>query len=243
MEACILYTMPKRKISIPSRAKYAMNKRMRRSTTASKALSIAKRTAKIVRKTIERKQCNFNSAAAVSSSGLAVSPFINLTQGTQDGEGYDPSARIGNKVTLLSQKFDMNFVGENSTFNQLRCLIVESVDGATTLALTDVLQFANYSLHGDLIFVSPYTTKTGTNKRYKIHMDKTFELNGTMNGGRITKQIHHKVKFGKTGKVINFNGNAAQPVDHKMHLFVISDSTVVNHPSIKYNCRSSFIDS
>jgi len=235
--------MPKRKISIPQRAQYAMNKRMRRSTTASKALSIAKRTAKIVRKTIERKQCNYSQSLSISSSGTATYPFITLTQGTEDGEGYNPSARIGNKVTLLSQKFDMNIVGENSTFNQVRVLIVESVDGSTSLALTDVLQYANYSLHGDLIFVSPYTTKTGTNKRYKIHMDKTFELNGTMNGGRITKQIHHKVKFGKTGKVINFNGNAGNPVDHKMHLFCISDSTVVNHPSIKYNCRSSFIDS
>lgn len=216
--------------------------RKKRQSTAKKALSKVTALSKFVMKTIEKKQIDYQQTVSLGSAGSATYPFLLVTQGTSDGNTYPSAARTGNKITLMSQKFDMNFIAASGdVFNQIRCIIVESVDGNQTLALSDILTYHNYSLHGDLVFVSPYTTKTATNKRYKIHYDKTFELNGDGTANKATKQLHMKVKWPK-GKIINFDDNSSAPTDHKMHLLMISDSTVAPNPSVIYNCRSVFRD-
>lgn len=178
---------------------------------------------------------------SISSSGTATYPFISLAQGTGDGDAYPSNARIGNSITLMSQRFDANLIGETATFNQIRVILAESVDGNTSLALSDILEYSNYLLNGDLVFVSPYTTKTSTNKRYKIHMDRLVELHGTGDAGKATAQMHKVIRY-KGGKVVKFNDNATESVNHKLQLFCISDSAAVGHPTMKYNMRSTYKD-
>ncbi len=200
---------------------------------------------KFVYKTIENKQVNYRQDLSISSSGTYTYPFLSLAQGVEDGDNYSSNARIGNSVTLMSQRLDMNLIGETGTFNQIRVILAESVDGSTDLALSDILEYSNYSLQGDMVFVSPYTTKTSTNKRYKIHLDRLVEVHGTGDAGKATAQIHKVIKYrqgGSPGKVVNFNDNALQPTNHKLQLFTISDSTAVGHPSASYNVRSTFKD-
>lgn len=201
-----------------------------------------KKLESFVYKTMENKQVNYRQDLSISSSGTATYPFISLAQGTEDGSGYPSNARIGNSITLMSQRLDMNIIGESGTFNQIRVILVESVDGNTSLALSDILEYSNYAIEGDMVFVSPYTTKTSTNKRYKIHMDRLVEVHGTGDAGKATAQIHKVVRYGKTGKVVNFNNNAVEATNHKLQLFCISDSASVGHPSAKYNLRSTFKD-
>lgn len=196
---------------------------------------------KFVYKTFENKQINYRQDLSVSSSGTATYPFISLSQGTSDGGTTTAPARIGNSITLMSQRLDMNLIGESNTYNQVRVILAESVDGNSTLALSDILEYSNYLLYGDLVFVSPYTTKTSTNKRYKIHMDRLVELHGTGDAGKATAQIHKVIKY-KGGKVVKFDDNATESVNHKLQLFCISDSSSVGHPSAKYNMRSTFKD-
>lgn len=219
------------------------NKKMKKSKKKvdSRQNSRLKKLESFVYKTIENKQVNYQQSLQISSSGTASYPFLLVTQGTGDGSAYPSSARIGNKVTLMSQRLDANFIGETGTYNQIRVILAESVDGNTTLALSDILEYSNYSIYGDLVFVSPYTTKTSTNKRYKIHMDRLMELHGTGDAGKATAQIHKIIRW-KNGKIVEFNDTADQPTNHKLHLFAISDSASVGHPTMKYNIRSTFKD-
>lgn len=219
-------------------------KKKRRSVKKSKDKKQDGRLKKLesfVYKTIENKQVNYRQELSVSSSGTATYPFLSLTQGTADGGAYPSTARIGNSITLMSQRLDMNIIGETATFNQIRVILAESVDGNSSLTLDDILEYSNYLLYGDLIFVSPYTTKTSTNKRYKIHMDRLVEVHGTGDAGKATAQIHKVIRY-KGGKVVKFDDNASEATNHKLQLFCISDSSSVGHPSVKYNMRSTFKD-
>lgn len=200
-----------------------------------------KKLESFVYKTIENKQVNFTQSLNISSAGTYSYPFIQLTQGTGDGNAMPSASRIGNSITLMSQRFDANLIGETAQWNQIRVLLVESVDGATALQLSDVLEYSNYALNGDLVFVSPYTTKTSTNKRYKVHMDRLVELHGTGDAGKATAQLHKVIRW-KNGKVLKFDDNNAGVTNHLMHLFCISDSASVSHPTIKYNVRSTYKD-
>lgn len=206
-----------------------------------KQSSRIKKLESFVYKTLENKQINYSQSLNVSSAGTATYPFISLRQGTGDGSAYPSDARIGNSITLMSQRLDMNLVGETAQWNQIRVILAESVDGNTSLALSDILEYSNYAIEGDLVFVSPYTTKTSTNKRYKIHLDRLFELHGTGDAGKATAQIHKVVSY-KGGKVVNFDDNGVEPTNHKLQLFCISDSASISHPTVKYNMRSTYKD-
>lgn len=220
---------------MPPKRKFTKKKKDAKQDSRIKSLE------KFVYKTLENKQVNYRQDLSVSSLGTATYPFISLRQGVEDGDAYPSNARIGNSITLMSQRLDMNIIGETGTFNQIRVILAESVDGNSSLALSDILEFPNYLLQGDMVFVSPYTTKTSTNKRYKIHMDRLVEVHGTGDAGKATAQIHKVIRY-KGGKVVNFEDNAVEATNHKLQLFCISDSTAVGHPSVKYNMRSTFKD-
>lgn len=200
-----------------------------------------KKLESFVYKTIENKQINWHSKISVSSGGVNPSGFISLNQGTGDGSAYPSSARIGNDITLMSQRFDMNLIGETGTFNQIRVLIVESMDGNQPLSLADVLHYNSYTAYEDQVFVSPYTTKTTTNRRYKVHFDRLVELHGTGDAGKATAQLSRTIRW-KNGKVVEFNDDASAPTSHRMSVLAISDSAAVGHPSLSYSVRTTFKD-
>ena len=239
--------MPKRKITeaqLKAAQAYAYRKRRRRvRSTARKALTVAKEVKKMVNKTIENKQINNKVlSTALSTSGYAVGGFFGVLQGTSDGTTSGSTARVGNSVTLLRSQFKFNFdLALNSeSYNKIRLIVVQSKEGNQTLALSDVLQYSSYGVDGDLVFASPYTTKTSTNKRYEILFDRVFELNGSHMASR---QISFVKKYGKTGRVVNWNGNSSSsPTDFKTTVMCISDSTVAPHPTFEYSLRHTYKD-
>jgi len=201
----------------------------------------------MVLKTLENKQVNYsNTNLNISSSGVVDNAFLQVRVGPDDGVTAGDTARIGNSLTLYRQQYRFNFVGlnplpANDRWNQIRCIIVEPLDGNQPLILSDILQFSSYSLYGGLVFTSSYTTKTNTNRRYKIHMDKSFELNATAKGA--TRVLKHDVKW-KNGKVIEFSGPGTEqvPTNHNMSIMFISDSGSLLHPQVSYSVRSTYKD-
>lgn len=199
---------------------------------------------KFVYSTIENKQVNFaqvpifvsNAVYDANALGLLIDPF--LTQGVQDGSTTAASAaRVGNSITLMSTtiKFNFDVAATSETYNKFRLLVLTSKDGAQSLSLADVLD--NPAAN---VMSSHYTTKTSTNKRYnKPHIDRVFEVNREHNG---SKQISVKIKYGKTGKVINYDGNSAAPTDYKLSILCISDSSVAPHPTMEYTLRHTYKD-
>ncbi len=202
---------------------------------------------KFVMKTIENKQVNYSiTATSMSSSGYATRNFIQLATGAEDGASYGDAARVGNTISLMNQRWGFNFQGSSTdTYNQIRVLLVESVGGSHDIGIDDVLYYSNYSVFGDNVFSSPYTTKTDTNKRYKVHMDKVFTISGLATKGGVppAKVIKHNIKFGKHGKLLEYSGpGATLPTNHKMNLIVITDSVSASHPTMSYNVRSTYKD-
>lgn len=199
-----------------------------------------------VYKTIENKQVNYqDTGRSISSGSYNTGGFLSISSGSEDGEALGAPARIGNSITLMSQKFNFNFTGSSTdTYNQIRVLLVESMDGNQALGIGDVLQYSSYSLYANLVFASPYTTKTATNRRYKVHMDKTFVLSGLATKGGVppAKTIKHTINY-KGGKVLDYDGTGAvSPNNHRVSLIVISDSVSATHPEMNYSTRSTYKD-
>lgn len=208
-----------------------------------KALRVANNVKKMVNKTIENKQINNKlTSTAVTSGWSNFSGFFGVIQGTSDGSVAGSAARIGNSVTLMRSQFKFNFDIEQSTatHNKVRLIVAQSADGTQSLLPSDILLYSNYTTDGDLVFASPYTTKTSTNKRYTILYDKVFTLNKYANA---SKQISFIKRYGKTGKVVNWDGNSSSsPVDFKTTIMAIADSTVAPHPHYEYSLRHTYKD-
>lgn len=204
---------------------------------------------KFVYKTIENKQVNYgynDLARSISTSGDQRSQFLSVATGAEDGFANNDGARIGNSITLMNQRVTLTFAQATTgdLYNRVRVLIVESTEGNQNLTMTDVLRFGSYASYGDLVFASPYTTKANTNKRYKVHLDQTFELNRNAKGA--TKIIKHNIKYkedGSPGKLVTYaDGTATYPNNHRLNIMCISDSSVAPHVIWNYNVRSTYKD-
>lgn len=204
---------------------------------------------KMVYKTIENKQLNerVTNSAIDSVAGFVATGFLQTGVGAQDGDqsGGSAEARVGNSITLMNQR--LNYTLEAAAldvYNRVRVIIVESMDGNQNLNLGDVLQYSNYALYNNLVFVSPYTTKTDTNRRYKIHSDRIYELNSNAKGA--TAYHKENIKYrqgGSPGKVVEFDGPlSSYPTNHNISILAISDSTVSPHPRISAAIRSTYKD-
>lgn len=195
-----------------------------------------------VYKTIENKQINYEvTNQNITSSGYNNYGFLKLATGAEDGADYGDPARIGNSITLMRQSFNMNISLRDpaDNFNQVRVIIAEALEGTQLLSIENVLLYSDYSVNGNSIFSSPYTTKTGTNQRYKIHFDKHIVLNPYQ---KTACNVKHTVKF-KGGKVVDFDGPTEQfPTNHRMNIWVLGDSTAIQHPRLDLAVRSTYKD-
>ena len=229
-------------------APYKGKKKFKKRTDAKQNQRL-KKLENMVLKTIENKQTEYvNTGLNIPSSGVRDGQFLQLTQGVADGNvttgGVVQGARIGNSITLLRQQFNIDITQNGNVapiddWNRMRILIVEATDGNQPILIGDVLEYSSYATHGDMVFASPYTTKTTTNRRYKVCFDKTVELNYRAKGAsRVLKYI----KRYKNGKVVEFNDNTAIPTNHQLSLLFISDSAAIPHPQASYSVRSTYKD-
>jgi len=196
---------------------------------------------KFVYKTIENKQINISNFTNVTTTNYQYGAFLQVNQGAGDGVVQGDPARIGNSITLMSQrfKFMLEIPAGGDLHNKCRIMLVESVDGAQPLTLTDVLFEGNYSIVGNKIFTSQRATKTQTNKRYKVHFDKQINLN--QHYKRVVNW-NYNVKY-KGGKVVEFDGTSSSlPTNHRMTILAVSDSGSILHPVLTWSARSIYKD-
>lgn len=228
------------------KGKAKATKKFRKKNTDSKQNTRIKKLENMVYKTMENKQVNYSDVARnITTASYATGGFLSTSVGAEDGVLLGDAARIGNSITLVRQKFDFNFIGSSTdTFNQMRLLIVESLDGNQALSIGDILQYPSYALYGDLVFASPRTTKTATNRKYKVHLDKHFILSGLVTKGGVppAKVINHTISY-KNGKVLEYSGpGAVSPNNHRISIIAISDSASATHPTMSYASRATYKD-
>lgn len=203
---------------------------------------------KLVNKTMENKVLDLKSGTSfedVPYTGYSASQFIrNLATGDSQG------GRIGNDITLMSQTIRAQIRAPFGTgaeqLSRVRVLVVESLDyqgSGNDLTLNDVLEYGEWATSAFQIFISPYKSSANTNKRYKVHYDKVFDLNLTDKGYvNVKKRIAFGNKKNK-GKVVSFaSAIDTTPNNHRMFLFAVSDSGTTPHPQIVWNSRAIYKD-
>ncbi|AXH77786.1 MAG: hypothetical protein [Cressdnaviricota sp.] len=195
-----------------------------------------------VYKTIENKQIQYQNQTTVSSSGFTASSYLLpiLATGADDGNVNNDTARIGNTISLMRTCLTGNVkVASADGFNRIRLMLVASKDGAQEITASDVLSYHDYTIHGDLVFSSQYTTKSATNKNYNVLMDKVIDLNVY---GPAYKSFKF-VKRWKSGKELMYDGvGASAPTNYKLSLIGVSDSGSVLHPELNYMIRNTYKD-
>jgi len=210
----------------------------------SKLQTEVKNLKKMVNKTVENKQQTVNSDInVVRDFPMARHPTLLLTQGTADGDDRPSAARVGNSVTLMRTQLNLSLkISTGVTNCRCRLIVVESVNGNEQLDMDDVLQAGGGAIAGtdDTTYISQYTTKTTTNKRYKLHYDKVVNLSTYDRAFFIKKLV---IKYGKSGRVINYDGNSSAPTDYNLQIFAIADQTLVAAcPNLAYSMRSTYKD-
>jgi len=233
--------MPKRKTMKRPKYRRSLSTALS-SAIAKKALSVAKTNRSFMRKTLENKQVSalrpsiFVTNAGYDAQNVGDTIQPTMRQGTEDGsQTVGSSARVGNTVTLMRTAIDFNFdvAATSEAYNKFRCIVVLSTEGNQQITLADVLETPNNP------FVSLYTTKSNTNKRYKIIFDKIFECNRGHNG---SKRFHIVKKYGKTGRTVDYSGSPETPTNYNINILAVSDSTVAPHPTMEYALRHTYKD-
>ena len=206
-----------------------------------------KRMENLVGKTIENKVVDYQATAVNGEQIYAASPVTKLAFFRMEGTGPNDDDRIGDKVTLMSQRFMFGLTKGSGAQNdqRVRVLIVENIgyDPATDLELTDVLEYGSWATDNVTVFTSPYKLGADATKRYRVLFDQVYSLHET----RYYVKIDFTHRYGsKTnpGKVLNYELSTADfPNNHRICAFAISDyATGTAPPTITMLSRSKYKD-
>jgi len=219
-------------------------RRRKARTTNGRQNQRLKKLEKTVFTALERKVNDWQNGTWNISTTPTILSNASITS-LQLEQGTGASNRTGQEICLLNQtiRYNLRIPDSGDAFNQVRMIVCESTDGSQTLTLADVLQYGNHSVYStEMIMASPYKTKVSSdNKGYKVHFDKAFELNA-YDSRCFTGEV--KIRYGDSGKKLQYPGLAAaeQPVNHNLHIMLVSDSGSVLHPGVAINIRSRFYD-
>ena len=192
-----------------------------------------KKLEKLILPAIEYKSKDqVNAAWTVGSSGRSNYPMFQLEQGN------DFNQRIGDKVTLLSHNVCMT-LRKADTSNIIRVLWI-ATPSTTPLGITNVLEYGNYTTHGDLVFSSPYKRRAATSENtYRVLFDKVYHFGNDEQ----TKTDRYQLIPAKNGKQVQFLGvGETMPDNYQLQIIAISDSTASPNPSLDMVVRSKYYD-
>ncbi|AXH75983.1 MAG: coat protein [Cressdnaviricota sp.] len=198
---------------------------------------------------LERKELNWQDGTWNVSTGGTIINNSNSNLLYQ-AQGVSNEDRIGNEIMLkdIILNFNLSIPDLGDAFNQVRMIVVEPKEGNVNLVLGDVLQYADMTIWDvGQVMCSPYRSANDlNNKKYKVHYDKVFELNAY---GRRCETGQVRIKYGKYGKKVEFaenestgDGITGDPVNHNLHVMIISDSTQTLHPQFALNSRAHYFD-
>lgn len=197
---------------------------------------------------------DFTAGTGVTSSGFTTYDWCAMEKiaavGGNVGGTIDvpagPSTRIGNKITVkkLSCRFLFN-VSTQDIYNQVRVIIFSIPDpGTTSAAPLDILQTLNVQAF----------YKKNSSVKFKIHKDFTVKLGQykasvTTATGALALNGHTHPCFATREFIIKFprgldvwfrDQNAGSAIKNQLGLLLISDSSVLPHPSVQLKTRLHF---
>lgn len=251
--------MPQSKAMI-SRMKRAIRGNVKRSVDSkqNKAIAKLKQQVKKLAASEEKKWYDIDKPSTAIPLAGTVQPLLALNV----WGGTDNTARMnereGQSINLVSYKIkgqvyiDQDFASPDFN-NKVRIMLVQMTDdNITQPALTDILEDPT----GDRAIYS--FLKIKGQRRYKVHYDKTFNLqnvqqtasttagmSATTSTERFRKEFRINVKIPKKGLKASYaqgsiSGNG--PVVNGLFLVAYSDSGVVSHPAMFYRARMRFLD-
>lgn len=212
---------------------------------ARKLQNRVKRVENIINKTIEKKHTDWLATTVDGDEITNTTPVNKAAFFRIQDTGAGESKRIGNKVNLLSQRFQCNLVKGGPGDKIVRVLIVNNpnYESSATLDPQDVLEYWQWSTDGFQIFTSPYKIGADASKKYKVLYDRTFSLTDD----KPYYTIDFMKKYGTVkspGKVVNFELDTSDfPNDHRVSMFALTDHTgSTNAPRITMFARNKYID-
>lgn len=200
--------------------------------------------AKLVRKEVQRinakntevKHREVSASYSVSDTPLGYN-FLEYI-----GQGDGALNREGNRINLLSHSMRLNIRAEQP-YNNIRIMVLETRD-PLPYSLTD------FKYDGSEVLSSPglgVNSSLDFDTVKKVYYDRTIQVKQLANGVNPTFYVRKYLKFGKLGKKIFYDGNTTGVNSGNMrsHIYVLlmSDSSIVPHPSINAGHYMRFTDS
>jgi len=177
---------------------------------------------------------------------VATNFIVNTQHGTAaQGTNTPGRIRVGDTLNLRASTINFHaYLPRNSDgvpsfldmSTRCRVILVDNLDNIRGLGAGDILQNTGYPL------VSPYKSQVDSGKRYRILGDFKFNLNST---NKADHQFKWKMPLPKSGRVVHYEGDAANPSDLNVSLiwFCKSISPLsAGQPAMEYYVNTMFED-
>ncbi len=230
---------------MPGKTKFA--KRKRGGSNLLKRVKTLEVKQKADDKATERKRQYQNNVVLMNSVWQVATNFIVNTQhGTAaQGQGSPGRIRIGDTINLRASTIKFHcYVPRNSDGTMLfvdqstrcRVILVDNLDNIRGLGAADVLQNTSWPM------TSAYKSQVASGKRYRVLGDYKFNLNSH---NKADHQFTFKMPLPKSGRVVHYEGDAANPSDLNVSLiWFCKDIGPLSggQPAMQYYVNTAFED-
>lgn len=229
--------MVKRKSSSSSTSSTSLLKRVKTLETKQKADDNA---------TERKRQYQENIVFLNNVWQVATNFIVNTQHGTAaQGTNTPGRIRVGDTINLRASTINFhayiprNSDGQSTVLDlstRCRVILVDNLSNIRGLGAADILQNTGYPL------VSPYKSQIDSGKRYRVLADYKFNLNAT---NKADHQFKFKMPLPKAGRVVHYDGDAANPSDLNVSLvwFCKNISPLsAAQPAMEYYVNTMFED-
>lgn len=198
--------------------KYLHKKRSMRS-------SVRKQIERVLAKRTEVKKQTITNSASVSTGGTII-PLLQMAQGNAHDQ------RIGNSVNLLSFYLRVQTALGDSGYNTTRVALIRTRQ--PTAVVSELFENTSFSVFGANYAGWDYDLVSN------VYFDRLTTLNQLVAGQRSTKYFK---KYLKVKDEIHWNDSITGPPNENYYLVLVSDSSVIPHPSCNLVLTQRFTDS
>ena len=206
--------MPRRKFHRRKHSQYAVAKRAVQNE---------------LKKQVEVKKFYTNGSLSVDDDGSLAIPLEGI------GQGEASDDRIGNRINLLSQSIMLNMSNGDAN-NTIRVLCVEMYENYTPATATGIFNPVTQPFVGSIL------AQVDRQKVKRVLYDRVSTLNPHWQGATIYRYKKGYVKFGKTGKQIQYIDGTPEPSKGHIYWVFVSDSVVATHPRLQYSIMTRYTD-
>ena len=184
-----------------------------------------------LKKIVEVKKFYTNGTHSVDTAGIFAIPLTGLTS------GLDSDNRIGANINVLSMNLRVNMENGDPN-NTVRMMCVETYEEVDTVLTTP------YDLFNPLTagFVGAINAPINRQLVKRVLYDKTVNLNPNWDGASKFKYLSAYARVSKTGRKIQYDESTGIPQSGHYAWLWVSDSSIANHPRIRYSLVLRFTD-